>query len=146
MTLAWQDPNVSTHNYWMAPQNVIVTVPLKTNPPRATPEIAWTPSPRAASPSSGYVSYSISKCPGVIDQTPNACNGRSAITFWSFQYVATPTASYPNQGAANAAGLCWAPLAEGPWYLNFRYEQFVSRDGTPCPEGRGECGVNWEIN
>ena len=134
------------HNYWQAPQNVVVSVPMPTSGTGSSPNFMWTPSPRTNSPAQGYVRYSVTKCPGQIieDDPVNFCNGRNAITYWSQKYVAIPGGAYPNRETANMFGVCWAPQSEGPWYLNIRYENFVSEGGTACPGGIANCGVLWQ--
>ena len=146
-TEVWK-PDYGTHNYWQFPQNVVVSVPMPTVESNPTPAFKWAPSPITNSPAEGYVRYSVTKCPGqIIENDPaNWCNGYYAITTWSQKYVAHPTSAFPTKEMANLQAVCWAPINEGPWYLNFRYESFKSDGGPGCPFGLTFCGVLWQRN
>jgi hypothetical protein len=148
----WQP--IGQHNYWMTPMNgTIVSVALPTSGlPTIMPSFAWTPSARSYSPDSGFVRYSVTKCPGqILDSQPmSACNGREGVTYFSRQWITTNNHTYYTQARSELLGICWAPAQEGQWYLNFRYESFQgTKDGqayTGCPYNVSTCGVLWQLN
>lgn len=138
-TATWRDPYL--HNLWVYPMNTVVSVPMPTNVPSSVPSFSWAPSAMVNSPSSGFVRFSISKCPGqIVENDPgNWCNGRYAATTFTQRYVAVVGGLYRSKDIANLYGVCWAPNSEGQWYLNFRYESFSS-----CAGGSANCGLLWQ--
>jgi hypothetical protein len=80
---------------------------------------------------------SISRCRGYLDpDATNFCNLTSTST------SAISNTWYPRAGgsvvdaaSAHAAGACWAPDSQGPWYLN------VKMSYSTCMLSSGSCGM-----
>jgi hypothetical protein len=96
----------------------------------------------AYSPQPVTVEISINRCRGVIDtDTTDQCNVRSlngaynAITFFGHGYDIIDS-----HDAANARGYCWAPDADGPWYVNMRWTY------TECAFDAATCGFMVQLN
>ena len=126
------------HNYWMTQANgmMAATMPATT---KSVPTLSYVPSPRTNTPATGYVRFSISKCPGQISEDyTDRCNRHSFVSFTSLRWVNVASGTLTSKEAANAAGLCWAPASEGPWYLNIRHEF-----AEGCNYGASMCGVLW---
>ena len=97
-------------------------------------------SPFVATPPTGVVRYSISRCPGEIKTDySDACNQHTETSMWTTNWANKASTTYPSKTAANNMGVCWAPEAEGPWYLNIRYEF-----NGQCGDGTGSCGMMWQ--
>ncbi len=93
------------------------------------------------------IELSISKCPGVIDDAMSPCNRTwSSVTTQSqrwfrrpFRVPGEPGAIY-DAASATARQYCWAPEAEGTYYVNMRWSY------AQCPYGVAQCGFNWQWN
>lgn len=132
----------STHNRWVGDPTggKVIVAQMPSWPESTVPSMISMNSPFVYTPPSGTVRYSISKCPGEIKTDySDACNQTSDVTMWTSYWLPRPTGLLTSKAAANAAGYCWAPESEGPWYMNIRYEfQGV------CAQGMPACGMMWQ--
>ncbi len=96
----------------------------------------------AGTPQPVTLELSINRCPGVIDTDPtNFCNLRS--TNGSINVVTVlerPYMGFTDYASVNRQGLCWAPLSEGPWFLNARWAY------SACAFGEATCGFAIQYN
>jgi hypothetical protein len=86
-----------------------------------------------ASPASSTTEFYISKCPGVIDPSVQYCYKTTVATNFLVAPDAWTAAKYNYNSQASIGGRgCWAPRAEGQWYVNVRWTF-----GGSCPYGCG---------
>lgn len=96
-------------------------------------------SPGVHTPPSSVLEVSISRSPGVIDTNlANGCNRRfENVGYVSMYWLARTTSRFPSPEAINAARACYAPEAEGQWYLNARWTY------AACAFGAATCGFKF---
>jgi hypothetical protein len=132
----------STHNRWVGDPTgsrvIIAQMPSWSD--STVPSMISMNSPFVYTPSSGTVRYSITKCPGEIrTDYSDACNQVTDVTMWTSYWLPRAMGPFNSKATANASGYCWAPEAEGPWYLNIRYEF-----NGACGQGAQYCGMMWQ--
>jgi hypothetical protein len=134
-------PPFTLNTVYAASSGQVTTFPLpapQSGQHGATIDLSSTPA--AYTPSSNLVYYSISKCPGVIQQNPagtvNFCNQQATSpTSFDIQYYTTGVSSPPINSIASASslGYCWAGDG-GQYYVNMMWT-FSS-----CSGPGGKCG------
>jgi hypothetical protein len=132
----------STHNRWKGDPTGgrVIIAQMPTWSDNTVPSMISMNSPFVATPASGTVRYSISKCPGEIKTDyADVCNQATDVTMWTSYWLPRPMGSMNSKSSANASGYCWAPESEGPWYLNIRYEF-----NGQCGDGTSSCGMMWQ--
>lgn len=87
----------------------------------------------------GFVTeMSVSKCPGVVTNTNNACYRTSSFAnnnSIGIYTAAVPAYGWNSQEAIGDRG-CYAPVAEANYYVNIRWTY------PTCPWGSGSCGTS----
>jgi hypothetical protein len=97
----------------------------------------WTMTAAPTTPSPLTLRTSISRCRGYIDtDATNFCNltatpGALVTNTW----YPRASGSILDAASATAAGFCWAPADQGPWYLN------VKMSYQTCVFGSLACGM-----
>ena len=131
-----------THNRWRGDPhgNRVIIAPMPSWGDSTVPSMISMNSPFVYTPASGTVRYSISKCPGEIKTDyADVCNQATDVTMWTSYWLPRAMGALSSKATANASGYCWAPEAEGPWYMNIRYEF----NGN-CGGGETSCGMMWQ--
>jgi hypothetical protein len=128
----------------LAGSGQITSIPMPIPPWAATTaSLIVTNSPTAGTPDPMLLEMSISKCKGKIDPdvTSTYCNLRSPINIYNaITWQGIGFAPYTSQAKANLKGWCYAPFAEGQYYLNVRWTY------TACPGGVSACGFAIQFN
>lgn len=96
----------------------------------------------ANSPQPVTIDISISRCKGVIHpDTTSFCNVHSTNgAYNSVVYFARPFMTLDDEESVNARGYCWAPAAQGPWFVNMRWTY------ESCAFGSATCGFMVQRN
>ena len=128
----------------MAKSNQVISIPLPAvQPGFSTGQIAFGESAGGAyTPQPVTLQISISQCPGLIDtDTTNRCNLTSTNgNYNSLTWFAQAYSIIKDATSANARGYCWAPAAQGQWYLNAQWAY------TQCAFGAQTCGFAIQQN
>lgn len=127
-TCATSDPNALAvnvrFNNWLGQTQLsgligYTTVPVPLQTSKAS--VMYDQSIGTTTASAMRTEISVSKCPGVIDNSVPQCYLSSDNTLDNRLTIYTrPVFSWNSQAALGSRG-CWAPASEGPWYLNYRW-------------------------
>jgi hypothetical protein len=112
---------------------VIASFPIPA--PRTTKSSVRLSQGQVAVSPGGISEFSISKCPGVINTSGGSCyKSVPAGNYTNAPDAYTkPVGTWDSQAEFDSRLSCWAPAAEGQWYVNVRWTYTT----TNCPYGCG---------
>ncbi|MGZ5032673.1 MAG: hypothetical protein ACXWAC_05700 [Usitatibacter sp.] len=122
----------------------IVSIPLPLPPWGGyTGSLIITNSPSAGTPEPVTLELSVNKCKGKIDTNTLGtwCNYKTNSNVYnSITWQGVTISGYSSDAAAYPKGWCYAPYADGPYYLNARWTY------SSCPGGASACGFAIQFN